>query len=203
MFRRKKEQRATHTQQAMTYAMADTTTIRFYNPKESYGEFSNFYKAPMTLNGEVFSSVEHYFQAMKFYIPSSARHMEYHTIIASSDSPQKVKMLGSQRPQYGYASTWKVSKASDPRTVNEVIAAYKNLPMREDWDAARLDVMMTGLRAKFSQSDSLRALLLGTRDAGLVENSPRDRFWGIGKDGRGENWLGKLLMALRSELQSL
>jgi len=41
--------------------------------------------------------------------------------------------------------------------------------------------------------------LLHTRPAELIEDSP-DNFWGIGKDGNGENNLGKLLMAVRQEL---
>jgi predicted NAD-dependent protein-ADP-ribosyltransferase YbiA (DUF1768 family) len=181
--------------------MTEKTAIRFYNPKDAYGKLSNFYKSSLKIDGVVFSSVEQYFQAMKFYVPSSPPHMEYYTIIASSDSPQKVKMLGSQRQQFGYASKWTVNKLSDSRTVNDVIAKYKFLRIREDWDDVRVDIMMTGLRAKFGSSGSLRALLLGTQQAELVENSPRDSFWGIGKDGQGENRLGKLLMELRSELQ--
>jgi predicted NAD-dependent protein-ADP-ribosyltransferase YbiA (DUF1768 family) len=34
----------------------------------------------------------------------------------------------------------------------------------------------------------------------LTEASPHDFFWGSGVDGTGSNYLGRLLMRLRSEL---
>lgn len=70
---------------------------------------------------------------------------------------------------------------------------------RADWDDVRVDVMRTVLRAKFADP-ALRALLLATGDAQLVEDSPRDAFWGAGAGGAGKNMLGKLLMALRAQL---
>ena len=57
---------------------------------------------------------------------------------------------------------------------------------------------MRGLRAKFAD-EQLRALLLSTGDARLVENNKHDSYWGIG-DGHGANHLGRLLMKLRAEL---
>jgi predicted NAD-dependent protein-ADP-ribosyltransferase YbiA (DUF1768 family) len=35
----------------------------------------------------------------------------------------------------------------------------------------------------------------------LIENSPKDSYWGIGKNKDGQNWLGKFLMKLREELR--
>ncbi|KAJ3086352.1 hypothetical protein HK102_013240, partial [Quaeritorhiza haematococci] len=40
--------------------------IYFYNQNNTWGEFSNFYPAPIRLNGKVWPTSEHYFQAMKF-----------------------------------------------------------------------------------------------------------------------------------------
>ena len=39
--------------------------------------------------------------------------------------------------------------------------------------------------------------LKDTGDADLEEASPYDSFWGTGKKGDGENWLGKVLMEVR------
>jgi hypothetical protein len=78
--------------------------------------------------------------------------------------------------------------------------------------------MDIALRLKFTQHRDLRALLLGTGDADLVEvrgvlsfrsasgfnrlqDSPRDYFWGIGADHSGRNELGKALVRLREELR--
>jgi len=71
---------------------------------------------------------------------------------------------------------------------------------RSDWEAVKLDVMREVLRAKFSDP-ALRKKLLATNDAELIEgNTWNDTFWGV-CNGRGENWLGKLLMELRKSLQ--
>jgi NADAR domain len=58
------------------------------------------------------------------------------------------------------------------------------------------------LRAKFSQHTHLMQMLIGTGDAELVEDSPFDAFWGIGRDGAGQNQLGVLLQDIRAELRA-
>lgn len=75
-------------------------------------------------------------------------------------------------------------------------------PVPEDWDAQRLDVMRKGLRAKFTTHEGLKEKLLSTGDAKIEEESPADSFWGIGADGQGMNWSGKLLMELRTSLRA-
>ena len=40
--------------------------IRFYNRDEPYYEFTNFYPAPIDLDGKIWPTTEHYFQAQKF-----------------------------------------------------------------------------------------------------------------------------------------
>lgn len=72
--------------------------------------------------------------------------------------------------------------------------------VRADWDTVKIDVMREILRQKFT-SPALRAKLLATDDAELIEgNTWGDRFWGV-CDGRGQNWLGQLLMQLRAQLR--
>lgn len=72
-----------------------------------------------------------------------------------------------------------------------------------DWSEIKVVRMRQVLLAKFSQHDDLRSLLLGTRDARLVEvartDSAVNRFWGE-VDGKGQNMLGRLLMEVRAEL---
>lgn len=72
-----------------------------------------------------------------------------------------------------------------------------------NWATIKVDRMRAVLRAKFSQHEELRQLLLGTRSCRLVEagttNNAVNRFWGE-VNGKGENTLGKLLMELRDEL---
>jgi hypothetical protein len=73
-------------------------------------------------------------------------------------------------------------------------------PLRADWETVKDDVMREALRAKFTQHPTLRALLLSTGNADLIEHTKNDRYWADGGDGTGKNRLGKLLMELRREL---
>jgi hypothetical protein len=62
--------------------------------------------------------------------------------------------------------------------------------------------MRCAVRAKFEAHHNLQALLISTADEILIEATVRDDFWGCGADGSGKNWLGRILMELRAELQS-
>jgi N-glycosidase YbiA len=74
-------------------------------------------------------------------------------------------------------------------------------PLRPDWEAAKDGIMHEAVRAKFTQHPDLRAALLATGDATIVERTERDRYWGDGGDGRGRNRLGQILMQVREELR--
>jgi ribA/ribD-fused uncharacterized protein len=77
----------------------------------------------------------------------------------------------------------------------------KRHPIRPDWETVKLNVMRRAIRAKFAQHDDIRAMLVGTDDHKLIEAAAKDAFWGEGADGRGKNWLGKILMEIRAELR--
>lgn len=68
-----------------------------------------------------------------------------------------------------------------------------------DWEDLKIVIMRELLFLKFALP-SLRASLLETGDADLIEgNTWGDTFWGVCR-GRGQNWLGKLLMEVRAEI---
>lgn len=73
-------------------------------------------------------------------------------------------------------------------------------PLRPDWESVKLDVMRQALRAKFTQHKALGTLLMVTAPNTLVEHTEHDAFWGDGGHGKGQNWLGRLLMELRGEM---
>jgi ribA/ribD-fused uncharacterized protein len=75
-------------------------------------------------------------------------------------------------------------------------------PLRRDWDDVKDRIMLEAVRAKFIQHDDLRAILLGTGDARLVEHTANDSYWGDGGDGSGRNRLGEILMQVREELRA-
>jgi ribA/ribD-fused uncharacterized protein len=72
------------------------------------------------------------------------------------------------------------------------------------WSTTKFDRMRAVLRAKFTQHEDLRALLLSTGEDRLVETATVDnevnRLWGE-VNGTGRNMLGVMLMELRAEFR--
>lgn len=79
------------------------------------------------------------------------------------------------------------------------------------WASRRFEAVIAGNLAKFSQHAELKAVLLATGDAVIVEAAPRDCVWGIGlgaanprsrdpRQWRGHNLLGFALMQVRERL---
>ena len=94
-----------------------------------------------------------------------------------------------------------VRLAGQPRLAAEMGRDRKR-PLRRDWEAVKDDVMREAVRAKFTQHDDLKATLLQTGDALLVEHTANDAYWGDGGDGRGKNMLGRILIEVRAELRA-
>lgn len=72
-----------------------------------------------------------------------------------------------------------------------------------NWSKIKFDRMRDVLKAKYTQHNDLKELLISTGDARLVESCRTDntvnRLWGE-VNGKGKNMLGVLLMELRDEL---
>lgn len=84
----------------------------------------------------------------------------------------------------------------DMPTPGQAKRAGRKVKRRDDWDDIRVGVMRELLYQKFNEPE-LRQWLLNTGDAQLIEgNDWGDVFWGVCR-GRGENWLGRLLMEVR------
>ena len=80
----------------------------------------------------------------------------------------------------------------------------RQFTLREDWEDIKLNVMLYGLRYKFSEHNPhLRQKLIWTRNEHIQEgNYWNDKFWGVClKTGEGENHLGRLLMQVREEIK--
>ena len=130
-----------------------------------YGFLSNFYHdCCIKADGQVYVSVERYFQSMK------NNSNVYKSAIAGARTEADAKHLG------------------------------KKIHLRHDWEEVKDQVMLDGLRLKFSDPE-LRQKLLDTGDAYLEEgNTWGDRYWGV-FNGQGKNMLGKLLMQVREEIR--
>ena len=82
------------------------------------------------------------------------------------------------------------------------------------WNGIRQIVVFTGLLAKFTQNDDLKAQLAATKGSVLAECAVRDTIWGIGlsmhdparfnpSQWRGRNLLGYALMLTRRKLSRI
>jgi ribA/ribD-fused uncharacterized protein len=82
-----------------------------------------------------------------------------------------------------------------------VIGRHPNHRPREDWEEIKLLVMAKAVWQKFITHGELTQILLATENEELIENSPKDYYWGCGADNTGRNELGKLLMVIREKLR--
>jgi N-glycosidase YbiA len=109
---------------------------------------------------------------------------------------QAHKFLGSE---FAYLMA-EIQAADTP----EAAAAIGRIPTHtpsNDWPERKLAVMYAAVRQKFHSYDDLRALLLATGEAEIIEDSPVDSFWGCGADRSGCNHLGKIIMQIRQEIR--
>ena len=65
--------------------------------------------------------------------------------------------------------------------------------------AEQLELMEKILRCKIEQNPYVLKKLLETENDNIVEDSPKDDYWGWGLNRDGENNLGKMWMKLRDE----
>nr|GMD99629.1 riboflavin biosynthesis protein PYRR, chloroplastic [Ipomoea batatas] len=163
-----------------TISPYESSIIFFYKTWEQYGSFSNFSHHPIQMPDETgdivtWSSVEHYYQAQKFTGVPDPVAQNCIEDIKNVKSPEEAARMGRriqrQRPDL----------------------------VRSDWESIKVDVMYKALKCKFTTYPHLESLLVATAGSVLVEGSPHDLFWGGGRDGEGLNYLGRLLMRLRSE----
>lgn len=142
------------------------TSVCFYKPNEAFGLLTNFARLPIEIDGKIWPTTEHYFQAQKFHDEA------YRERIRAAETPREAADLGRSR----------------------------DVPLRQDWEEIKDDVMRRAIAAKVRQHPSVQDVLLSTGNSLLIEHTPRDSYWGDGGDGSGKNMLGKILMEARSAL---
>lgn len=181
----------THTYTRKMAERAVAVVLEFSSGHPQLAFLSNFYAQDVRIADDqfpddvVYHSAEAYFQAAKYAGRVDARDIKQRNFAGPQVTPMQAKRRGGKR---GIGMT-----AEELR----------------DWEgdgdahARRVRVMRAALAKKFALPQ-LRAQLLQTGDAVLVERLPRfpDAFWGKKKSGEGKNMLGKLLMELRAALAS-
>lgn len=137
------------------------------------------------------------------------RYMEIHAKKYNSVEQymmyQKALIFGDDEIAHEIMQTHSMSKI---KALGRRVRNYDD----KKWNEVRYDVVLTAVRAKFTQHEDLKRVLLETGDAEIVEASPYDRIWGIGTNRpheimdkqkwKGQNLLGKALMQVREELNN-
>ncbi len=122
-----------------------------------------------------------------------------------------VDWLGKRFPTSEHAYQWSKFAESAPEVAERIFNARsahdaQKLAVahpdirRADWAGVELEIMEEILRLKLEQNSYVKQKLLETLDLEIVEDSPKDSFWGWGPDKSGRNELGKLWMKLRAEI---
>jgi ribA/ribD-fused uncharacterized protein len=94
-----------------------------------------------------------------------------------------------------------IRKAEKP-VIAKSLADKNKAAIRPDWDAVKDEVMYRAVRRKFELHAELRELLLATGAEDIVESAPNDYYWGVGREGTGQNRLGKIIERIRAELRA-
>ena len=92
-------------------------------------------------------------------------------------------------------------RAAKDASKAKVLGSSKDFPVRNDWDTYQETVMKKALDAKFGQNVALKDILLSTKNRPIVDIST-DAYWGQGRNKKGKNRLGLLLMELRDSMSA-
>jgi len=180
--------------------------IRFYDPRDPYGFFSNFSRHPVTIYNRLWRSSEAPFQAMKFHPHRS----DLVKAVWEAPTPGKAAELGRNR-SYPLNPLW---EQHDPKMMLNV-GQPERLILLPDDAVRRPGVlpercihrwkdlyMYEVVYAKFTQNAVLQKELLVTGDQALVEDALHDPYWGWGSSHVGENKLGRILMTVRDAIRN-
>lgn len=153
---------------------------------------SNFWPTRVSIDGGIYESVEHAYQAMKFS-PDVWGKITSHDVNAIN---RKLEDRGAhvslESLPYLFVDP-DVSAGSAKVAANYLrILGY----VRNDWDDVKVPIMANLLLQKYSD-DKLYGMLQETTGQYLIEgNDWNDTFWGE-CNGRGRNVLGRMLMVIR------
>mgnify|MGYP001561045895 CR=1 FL=1 len=143
--------------------------------------------------------------AIQFYAPSGeygclSNHSLHPLVLKGRTWPTSEHYFQAQKfPGTAHEEAIRLEPSS---TVAAEMGRDRSKPLRADWNAVKDDLMRAAVRAKFEQHADIRAILLATGDATIVEHTGNDAYWGDGGDGSGRNMLGKILMEVRTQLRT-
>lgn len=150
--------------------------------RKEYGFLSNFAECEIDYNGHTYPSTEHAFMAQK----SDEQ-------VLHGDHPDKLKWID-----------WAEYCAISGKSAGDIKREAREVELRSDWNDVKLQIMEDVLRIKFNQ-EPFKSKLIATGTQEIQEgNTWKDLYWGVDlKTGVGENHLGKLLMKIRDEFNTV
>lgn len=167
--------------------------------------FSNLYPCKISLDDDIWPSTEHYFQGYKYSKGDRIFMNELSTydcafygkrkLIFREEHIRKIEDIKKMLLPYPIkqnGSEYKVGDRAEPKITMSI----------KEWDSIKLGVMYKALVSKFSQHEDLKKQLLATENSWLIEHTQNDRQWGDGADGKGNNFLGKLLIIIRHKIKN-
>jgi ribA/ribD-fused uncharacterized protein len=96
----------------------------------------------------------------------------------------------------------KIRNAAHPADATK-LGKSKRHSRRRDWDKVKETYMTRAIYIKCRTHPEVAQALLATGDAPIIETSQYDYYWGCGRDLRGDNVYGKVLMNVRERLQNM
>ena len=93
----------------------------------------------------------------------------------------------------------KVRLADNPKQARK-LGRTRFKRIRKDWRKVKVVYMTRAVYTKCKTYPEIAEKLVATDGQKLVENSQYDYFWGCGRDRRGENHYGVVLMNVRKKL---
>jgi len=191
--------------------------INFYRQENAYGEFSNFYYAPITMGGQEWPTTEHYFQAQKFAHLEDKKYVE---LVRMAKTPSDAAKLGRSR-SFPLRPDWEDIKDDVMRDC--VLQKFLQHPalakvLRETGERYLNGEFVLGRererrkeRKKESEKEKGHKLKEVNANAVVcccvvlvrIEHTRNDRYWADGGDGKGKNMLGIVLMETRAKIAEM
>ena len=163
-----------------------TQPIYFFKEREGYGYLSNNFYSPFIIDNKKWPTVTHYFEAMKY------KGTPYEEQIRLAPTPIHALVLSEKK----YVTLHENEKID----AKMYFIRNNTYSYRKDWDMVMLDILKHAIKEKFKQNPHLERKLLKTQSSLLIYNNIYDSQLGIGVNKKGQNILGKLLMAYRDVL---
>lgn len=157
-----------------TAAISPARTFTFNKLWALQGFLNPHHPSPFTVSSVHYHHAAGFYHAAKFHFTHPSRA----AALATVTQPLECAWLA------GPSGPWRMSEAQ-----------------KAEWRNRRRGVMYAAQYAKFAQNEELKRALLATGDAALVFGDAGE-VWGCGRDGMGRNWLGEVLVGVRTVLRS-